>query len=288
MIKLIAADMDGTLLNEKHDISKENLKAIKKAQKMGIHFSIATGRAYEDIKPFLDKHNLECECIAVNGGEYRNKKGNILKVISIDKNKVPDILDIMDEDGVTVEIYTDKGFYTTNTMEETLIGMKYRVQTFFPGINSKEISKKVKENNHFVNLNYINNIDEFLNTDVKIGKFIAFHSSEDKIVKLKNKLDTIDGLAVSSSFVTNVEVNDIQAQKGIILAKVTEEMNIKKEEVMVIGDGANDYSMFTEFPTSFAMGNAIPQIKKAAKYITDTNVNDGVAKAIYRALRNNF
>ena len=53
---------------------------------------------------------------------------------------------------------------------------------------------------------------------------------------------------------------------------------------MVIGDSFNDYSMFTEFPVSFAMENAMPEIKEIAKYITDTNDNDGVAKAIYKAL----
>ena len=61
-------------------------------------------------------------------------------------------------------------------------------------------------------------------------------------------------------------------------------MSINKDEVMVIGDSFNDYSMFTEFPVSFAMKNAVLQIKKIAKYITDTNDNAGVAKAIYKVL----
>ena len=74
------------------------------------------------------------------------------------------------------------------------------------------------------------------------------------------------------------------AQKGFILAKVVEKMGIKRDEVMVIGDSFNDYSMFTEFPESFAMENAVPEIKEVAKYITDTNDNAGVAKAIYKIL----
>ena len=54
MIKLIASDMDGTLLNSNHKIPKENLQAIKKAEEMGIKFAIATGRMYEDVKPLID------------------------------------------------------------------------------------------------------------------------------------------------------------------------------------------------------------------------------------------
>ena len=70
----------------------------------------------------------------------------------------------------------------------------------------------------------------------------------------------------------------------MILAKAIEKMGIDKSEVIVLGDSFNDYSMFTEFENSFAMENAIPEIKKIAKYITDSNENDGVAKAIYKVL----
>lgn len=285
MIKFIASDMDGTLLGKNHDISEENLNAIRKAEEMGVHFAIATGRAYEDVKPFLDEYNIKCECIVLNGAEYRDRDGNILEGIYIDKSKVENILNTMEGDGFTVEIYTNRGFYTTNTKEETLKGMAYRVQTFHPEVkNFEEALEKAKEHPHFVNLNYIDDINNFLNTDIKIGKFVAFYNEKDKIDKLKEKLECLDGLAISSSFVTNVEVNHLEAQKGIILAKVAEKMGIKKEEVVVIGDSFNDYSMFTEFEESFAMGNAIPEIKEIAKYITDTNCNSGVAKAIYKSL----
>ena len=138
---------------------------------------------------------------------------------------------------------------------------------------------------YFINLNYIDDIDEFLNTNVKIGKIEAYNKSEDKVVELKEKLQSIDELAIASSIAINVEVNHIEAQKGIILAKVAEKKRVSKEEVVVIGDGFNDYSMFAEFPISFAMENAIPEIKEIAKYITDTNYNSGVAKVIYKVLK---
>lgn len=71
---------------------------------------------------------------------------------------------------------------------------------------------------------------------------------------------------------------------GKILLKAIERYNIKREEVAVLGDGMNDYSMFREFPCSFAMDNAVPEIKKAAKYITASNDESGVAKAIDKIL----
>ena len=139
--------------------------------------------------------------------------------------------------------------------------------------------------NHIsLQLNYISDLDEFLNTDIEIRKFVAFHNNIELINKMKKIIGEIQGIAVSSSFKDNIEITHITAQKGLILAKVAEKMGFKRDEVLVLGDSFNDYSMFTEFTESVAMGNAIPEIKEIAKYITDTNDNLGVAKAIYRVL----
>lgn len=224
--------------------------------------------------------------MVLNGAEYRDEDGNILEGIYIDKSGIKDVLNIIQQDGLNVEIYTDNGLYTINSREESLKGSMFMVQYFHPEVTShEEILKIAKEEHHFPILNYIDNIEEFLNTNIKIGKIEVYDKCEDKVSKLKEKLQNIDGLAVASSVAFNVEINNIEAQKGIILAKVSEKKGLKKEEVIVIGDGFNDYSMFAEFPVSFAMENAIPEIKEIAKYITDTNYNSGVAKAINKVLQ---
>ncbi|RII36575.1 HAD family phosphatase [Clostridium chromiireducens] len=284
MIKLIASDMDGTLLNSNHEIPKENLEAIKKAQEMGVKFAISTGRMYDDVKPLLDECNLRCQCIVLNGGEYIDEDGNVLEGIYIGKEEAREIINMIIKEKIVAEIYTDKGLYTVNDKEEALTEVAYRIIAFDPGTSYDEALKIARNHPHFVNLNYIENIEGFLNSDVKIGKFVAFYNDEETTLKVKEKLESIEGLAISSTFTKNIEINNKEAQKGLILAKVAEKMGIKREEVIVLGDSFNDYSMFTEFTESFAMKNAIPQIREAAKYITDTNDNAGVAKAIYRAL----
>lgn len=284
MIKLIASDMDGTLLNSDHIISKENLEAIKKAQEMGVHFAIATGRIYDDVEPFLKENGMKCECIVMNGAEYRDKDGNVLETIDIDKNKAAEIFDMIKDNELSAEIYTSKGLYTIDTKDKALIQTAYRIQAFNPGTSFEEAVEMAKEHPHFTNLNYITDLEEFLKSDIRIGKFVAFYNNEETTRKVKSILESINGLAVASTFTKNVEINNIDAQKGFILTKVAKKMGIKKDEVMVIGDSFNDYSMFTEFPVSFAMENGMPEIKKIAKYITDTNDNSGVAKAIYKIL----
>lgn len=286
MIKLIASDMDGTLIGKNHDISKENIEAIKKAQKNGIKFAIATGRAYCDVKPFLHKYDLQCDCVVLNGAEYRDINGDIVEHTYIEKSRAIEILAAMKCKDLSVEIYTDDGFYTTNTKEETLKGMIKRSMAFHPELKDEEEKMKyAKENPHFRSMKYITDMNEFLSRSNNIAKFVSFTQSEEIINKLRKKMESLEGIAVSSSFATNIEVNDMNAEKGKILSKVAQKFDIEKDEVVVIGDGLNDYSMFTEFTNSFAMDNAVNEIKKAAKYITDTNVNSGVAKAIHKVLK---
>ncbi|AWK49977.1 Cof-type HAD-IIB family hydrolase [Clostridium beijerinckii] len=282
MIRLIASDMDGTLLNSNHKISKENLEAIKKAESMGVKFTIATGRRFEDVKPLIDENDLRCQCIVLNGGEYIDEEGKVLEGIYIGRKEASQIIDMIIKENIVAEIYTNQGLYSVNTKEEALTEVAYRIKAFDPKTSFEEAIKYAETHPHFLDLNYIKDIDEFLNSDIKIGKFVAFYNDEETTIKVKRKLESIERIAIASTFTKNIEINNKEAQKGLILAKVAEKMGIRRDEVMVIGDSFNDYSMFTEFPVSFAMKNAVPQIKEAAKYITDTNDNAGVAKAIYK------
>ncbi|MDR3598591.1 Cof-type HAD-IIB family hydrolase [Clostridium sp.] len=284
MIKLIASDMDGTLLNEKHKIDKETVIAIKKAEGAGIIFAISTGREYDTVKPLLDENDIRCQCVLMNGAEYRDEKGNILEEINIDQKVAFKIINILQKEKVSARIFTNKGIFTTDTKEEALKEMTYRTLSFDPELTYEEAVELAKLQPYFTQLKYITNLEEFFDSDIEVRKFVAFHNNIEIINKMKKVIGGIQDIAVSSSFIDNIEVTHITAQKGIILAKVAQKMGFQKEEVLVLGDSFNDYSMFTEFSESVAMGNAIPEIKEIAKYITDTNNNLGVAKAIYRVL----
>ena len=284
MIKLIASDMDGTLLNDKHKIDKETVVAIKKAEEAGIVFAISTGREYDTVKSVLKENNIKCQCVLMNGAEYRDEDGNILQEINIEQNTATKIIHMLQEEKVTARIFTNKGIYTTDTKEEALKEMVYRTLSFEPQLTQEEAIEIAKVQPYFTQLKFISNLDEFLKSDMEIRKFVAFHNNTELITRMKKIIGEIEGIAVSSSFRDNIEITHITAQKGIILAKVAEKMGFKRDEVLVLGDSFNDYSMFTEFTESVAMGNAIPEIKEIAKYITDTNDNLGVAKAIYKIL----
>ena len=284
MIKLIASDMDGTLLNDDHMISEENLKAIRKAQEMGRHFTIVTGRDYGAVESYLKECNLKCECILSNGAEYRDVNGNVIESVYMNKNSVKIVFDILNKAGLCIQLMTNNGSYITNK-ESDKKAIIDRFKLFNPKMTEDEVEKFVEKFHIERGMKYIDDVYEILESNVEILKIVTFDNDEELIAKLKEELrkNTAD-LAVASTFSNDIEISDIEAQKGLILAKTIKKMGIDKSEVIVLGDSFNDYSMFTEFENSYAMENAIPEIKEIAKYITDTNNNDGVAKAIYKAL----
>ncbi len=286
MIKLIASDMDGTLLNSNHDIDRETVDAIRAAEEAGIIFAISTGREYESVKEVLDRHNIKAQCILSNGAEYRDEDGNILDIININNESARKIIDILDKNNFSARIFTSKGIFTTSTREKALEEVIYRTKSFNPELTESE-AKKISENlRFFTALKYIDDLDKFFDGQIEVRKFVAFNNDIELIDKMKRELSKIEGLAISSSFRDNIEITNINAQKGIILDKVAKKLSIAKEDVMILGDSFNDYSMFEIFDETVAMGNAIQEVKDIAKYITDTNDNLGVAKAIYNVLNN--
>lgn len=284
MIKLIASDMDGTLLNDDHMISEENLKAIRKAQEMGRHFTIVTGRDYGAVKSYLEECNLKCECILSNGAEYRDVNGNVIESVYMNKDSVKIVFDILNDARLCIQLMTNKGSYVTNK-ESDKKAIIDRFKLFNPKMNEEEVIEFVEKFHTERGMKYIDDVYEILESNVEVLKIVTFDNDEKLIANLKEKLkENTSDLAVASTFSNDIEISDIEAQKGLILAKTIKKMGIDKSEVIVLGDSFNDYSMFTEFENSYAMENAIPEIKEIAKYITDTNNNDGVAKAIYKSL----
>lgn len=286
MIRLIASDMDGTLLNNDHDIDIETVEAIRKAEEAGIIFAISTGREYDSVKVLLDKHNIKAQCVLSNGAEYRDEDGNILDVINIKEESAKKIIEILDKNKMSARIFTEKGVFTTSTREMALQEIIFRTMSFNPSLTEEEAREVAENLGFFTCLQFIDDLDKFFEEGVEVRKFVAFHSDIELIDKMKKVFGEIEGLAISSSFRDNIEITDINAQKGIILEKVATKMDIAREDVMILGDSFNDYSMFEIFEETVAMKNAIPEVKAIAKYITDSNDNLGVAKAIYNVINN--
>lgn len=284
MIKLIVSDMDGTLLAHDSSISKGNIEAIRYAQSKGVQFAIATGRDYSSLKGILEAHDLKCFSILGNGAQFCNENGEILSSAYFPKKCFKQVLQIFDELKIRYMIFTANGFYSTaepNVVRDAFIDRcvvqfkRKREDYLDDGCNQDMACMKLKK---------IGDLDDFINSSIDIIKVEAFNNDVSLIEKAKEKLQEIEGIAYLSSFDDNIEVTDKAAQKGLILENVIEELGYSKDEVMVLGDGLNDITLFERFKYSFAPGNANETIKAMAYQVVGACEEDGVSQAIYMML----
>lgn len=289
MIKLIASDMDGTLLNSQMSISKENVAAIKQAQSLGIEFMVATGRSYAEAKIPLEEAGISCAMITLNGAEIFDKSNQPVSKIEIEKEVSFHILDILEEQDIYFEVSTNKGIYS-ESQEKRIENFASHIATTMPHLTYKVAIAMAAVHLSLLEITYIDNIRKLINqNDIKILKIIGFSMQGSSVLlPAKEKINQLPNLSITASASSNIEINHVNAQKGLAVANVAKQLGLSKSEVLTIGDNFNDVSMLQWADVSFAMGNADVEVKKQAAYTTSTNIENGVGEAILRAIRENL
>ncbi|HCG75082.1 MULTISPECIES: Cof-type HAD-IIB family hydrolase [Staphylococcus] len=285
MIKLIATDMDGTLLNAAHEITPENQAAIKFAQEHGITVVIATGRAFYEANTPVAETDLKVPYICLNGAEVRDETFNIMSTSHLNHSLVNKITTTLKKEDIYYQVYTNRGIYTEDPQRDLEIyidiaeraGQKADVEKI-----KNSIQKRIDNGT----LKIVDNYDKIEDIPGElIMKILAFDSDLGKIDLVGQELAKSPNLAVSSSSRGNLEITHSDAQKGIALATIAKQLGIDLENVMALGDNLNDISMLERVGYPVAMDNAAPEVKAVAKYVTDTNENSGVGKAIMKFLK---
>ena len=266
MVKLIAIDMDGTLLNEKKHIDKPQKEAIHDAIEAGIKIVLCTGRPLYGILPFYEElglHELDLEgYVILNNG------------CSIHKTKDWELID-------WAELTPDDIDYLYKFSQDYNINFTLVDEAHYFNIGRKPTDELIMDAK-FV----FSDITEISLEEAKSGKYkmikAMFLGNPEEMANFQKKYeDTIKDRysgVLSQPYVYEILPKD--NNNGTGLKKLAEKLGIKQEEVMAIGDGNNDIEMFEYANYSVAMKNASELAAKAAKYRTDSNVKDGVAKAI--------
>ncbi|MCU6747012.1 Cof-type HAD-IIB family hydrolase [Faecalicatena acetigenes] len=285
MIKVIASDLDGTLLNEEHKIAERTIRAVKRAQEEGILFVAATGRGYEEAKLALEPAGIRCSQIVTSGSEVRDAAGNIIRTISMEKEAAGKILEISEKAGIAAYVFTDELDGVIGTPEEVEDFLVAQVQTFHLNGTKEEILKDPLFQEYKKNTNVLSDKEAILNSECIIYKIFLFSTNLEIIRKIKKEVEKIPGIASAASSLDNVEITSIKAQKGPVLKWYVESLGYSMDEVMVMGDSLNDYSMLSmEFGACVAMENAADILKKTAAYRAPSNEEDGAAIAIEKLL----
>ncbi|WP_072549981.1 MULTISPECIES: sugar-phosphatase [Candidatus Fukatsuia] len=262
-IKLIAIDMDGTLLDPHHTITPAVKQAIKKAQQKGIYVVLATGRSYIGVQKHLcelEMNNGHNYCVTSNGALVQ--KAATGECISQETLSFEDYLyfeGLARELGVHFHAVDFNSLYTANTDIS-----KYTVhEVSLTGIPLKYCS--VNDMDTRSRFPKVMMVDEPELLDRAIARIPAEVSERFTLMKSADHF---------------LEILHKGANKGLGVQVLAEYLGIAQEDVMALGDQANDAAMIEYAGIGIAMGNAIPELKKIAQHITLSNAEDGVAYAI--------
>ena len=287
MIKVIASDMDGTLLGDDHRIAPETLAAVKRACDAGIRFMVATGRNFPGAMEELKGTDLTCDYVVSSGAEVRNPQQEVVKSTPISIDLCEEVYNTAKKYPVSVAFFTDRYDYRIGTKKEIEDGIIQQIRLFSMDRNtSEEIVRESPQYRRIAgNTKGISDIRSLESSGAPVYKIFIFAEDVELLGNLSDELRENPAIAVASSFVFNQEITAVEAQKGPVLKEYIESLGYTMDEVMVLGDSMNDYSMISmDFGATVAMGNAVPEIKEAAKYITKSNNEFGVAYAIDQVL----
>ena len=262
--KLLVLDLDGTLTNTKKEITPRNREILIQAQQQGTRLVLASGRPTYGIVPLanqLQMNQFEGYILSYNGGEIIDwKTHEILYSNVLPDTAIPQLYECAKRNGLAILTY-DKEYIVTENPEDEYV--------------KKEA---------FLNKMQIRETNDFL-ADIRLPLPKCLIVGEpDKLIAVESELSLLmqGTISVYRSEPYFLELVPPGIDKARSLAVLLEKLNMKKEEMVAIGDGYNDLSMIKFAGLGVAMGNAQEPVKKAADYITLSNDEDGVAVVVER------
>ena len=275
MIKLIASDLDGTIIDDKNSISQDNLKAIDNLQKNNIPLVICTGKTYALSKDVCK--NLHARFgIFGNGSQIVDlTTGNEIVKKALSLQEIESCFSIIKNHDLHVHAYTENSIVTPK-----LLYMDLRNSILFPNKVNIEIVDSV--------LNYAREKNE------PILKLIV--SSTSSLLNVKEELEKNTNLNImyitkTGMYKDNIidkeyeylDISPLNVTKGNALQMLSNYLNLKKDDILSIGDNINDIDMFKASNISVAVNNACDKVKSNANYISQNTVENGAfAEAIYK------
>ena len=290
MYKLVAIDLDGTMLNSYGIVTQNTKEVIKKVQEKGVEVIIASGRPIDSIKTIAKEIESENYFISGNGAIlYDIKKDEIIYENILKKAKTLDIIKICEENSIYYNIYTEKEILAKS--------LNYNVLYYY----KENLDKEEKNKTH---IKIVEDLYKYLEErNEKIIKITICDKNKSIFNSILKKLKTIDDIEVLEVshmarkiirqgteevpieyFYTEISAKNVD--KWYAIQMLAEKLNIKKEEIVAIGDNVNDEKMIKEAGLGIAMGQSSPKITKISNYITNNNNEEGVANALKHIISN--
>ncbi|MBU5244620.1 Cof-type HAD-IIB family hydrolase [Bacillus halotolerans] len=285
-MKLIATDLDGTLLNSKHQVSSENENALRQAQRDGIEVVVSTGRAYFDVVSIFEPLGIKTWVISANGAVIHDPDGRLYHSETIDKKRAYDILSWLQSENYYYEVFTDSAIYTPQNGRQLLDVELDRVKSANPKADLSVLMQAAEVQYSQSGFAYIDTFQELFEEDKQIDFYniLGFSFFKDKLEAGWQRYQEDKDLTLVSSADHNFELSSKKASKGQALERLAKRLNIPMKETAAVGDSLNDRSMLEAAGKGVAMGNAREDIKAIADAVTLTNDEHGVAHMIKHLL----
>lgn len=261
-IKLVALDLDDTLLDPALGISAANLQAIRQVQQMGIMVTISTGRMYRSARPYAVQLGLETPLITYEGAWVKSAcSDQVLYSQPVPQELAREVMLFLKDAGVHFHSY----YNDCLVMEK--VTAEGRAYSQLARVDITVMADLVAGLEH--------------NQAMKI---MAISYQESRFQEIEQQLKSLYGsqLHITRSKPHFLEVMHPLADKARALQVTADYLGIQRQEVMAVGDSYNDLEMIAWAGTGVAMGNAYPAVKQQADYITASNQDDGVALALQR------
>lgn len=268
-IKLIAIDMDGTLLHSDGTVSKKTIETLENAIQAGIYIVPASGRVRSILPDELFKISGIRYALTSNGAAiYDFVEEKVLHENTIPVEEALRLFDIVSEKDIVVEAYIN--------------GKGYMSQKHFDSMERFPIQAHYIKDCRAKKIPVTDLRTHIAKSTTGIEKFNMPWVSNEIRKEFTEIFDKIEDVAHAKSMPDNIEVNRQGANKGGGLKMLCQLLNIPLSQTMALGDNPNDMEMLTEAGFSVAMGNGTNEIKEIADFITKTNDEDGVAFAIQK------
>lgn len=262
MIRLIASDLDDTLLNEKSDLNPRVVKALKAAMAAGCGVALCSGRMLEATRPLAERIGVNAPMLLYNGAwAYDLRTDETIFAQRLPFETALGIVELAERMGYYIQAYPGMGYYCKKVTEYTRrYAASIRVEATPVGV---PLSQWMRE--HPSDMQKLLLIDTPEGTDQAQAALRAAYPQGASFLKSKPQY---------------IEIAPEGVDKGHALMKLVAHLGLRPDEVMAFGDGQNDVSMITAAGTGVCMQNGCPEAKAAADLIAPPNTEDGVAQVI--------
>lgn len=260
VIKLVLSDVDGTLVTQDKVLTEASIDVVRRLGEAGVLFAVTSGRPPKGMEMLVEPLHLTTPIAAFNGGMLVDKDMRVVSEHLLPDPLVQPVTEVMETFGLDVWVYRGAEWYVLDDAPPH-VAREARTVGFDPVV-----------------------VASFAGLTTGVAKLVGVSDDHEAVGRAVHAVQETFGshVAAATSQPYYLDVTHPDANKGSVAVQLAERYGISPREMAAIGDMPNDVLMFAHAGVSIAMGNADPQVQRAARYVTGTNDDDGFSQAMER------